>query len=302
MLGNMEKKEYCDECKKLKAECTCKKEETKECTDSGSSGAVEVPYGMPIMKRDIHKFHNFKSPKTKELSEMEGAGISAGAMYDGPIGHGKVSPMDKKNKPHDPMKIDKPRTASITAAPTKDMKAKQKGFPKFGGPEGKYVEIDEKCKRFPYCNQGDYDPKKFTFVNEIKGMKEAIQEASKKYGIPINEIKKMVAEALPVGIDFGPASTWGKSGKEEPKYVYHLVTIDRETKQPIPLKFATKKKDEFDKLKALLLGNGTQFTENKHPIESMDAPKVHEPPKDEDIYGSENDPDFGDNIFDTMKK
>ena len=267
-----------------------------------SSGSVEVPFGMPIMKRDIHKFHNFKSkkPKAKELSEMEGAGISTGAMYDGPIGHGKVSPMDKKNKPHDPMKIDKPRTASITAAPTKDMKAMSKGFPKFGGPKGKYVEIDEKCKRYPYCNQGNYDPKKFTYVEEIDGMKEAIQEASKKYGIPINEIRKMVAEALPVGIDFGPVSTWGKSGKEEPKYVYHLITIDGETKKPAPLEFATKKKDEFDKLKSLLFANGTKFQEEKHPYKDEDEPKTITSDDDDDIYGNENDPGFEDNIFDTM--
>ena len=122
-----------------------KKTEPKEQTMADASGSFESPafgatLSTPIMKRDIFRLH-----------EMEGAGISAGAMYDGPIGTaGPSSPMDKskKKKRKDPLALDEKdevgRTASITAASSKDMIATRKGFPRFGGPGAKFVEIDKR--------------------------------------------------------------------------------------------------------------------------------------------------------------
>jgi hypothetical protein len=166
-----------------------KKLETKEQTDASCSGSFEGPLSMPILKRDIHK-----------LAEQMDTGVSAGSQYDGPIGTaGPSSPMDKRKKRRkDPLALDeKSKTASITAASTKDMISTKKGFPKFGGPDAKFVEIDARCKTYPYCNQGfDSDGawKKFDNIKltEIEGMKEAIEEASKKYGISLKEVVKMI--------------------------------------------------------------------------------------------------------------
>jgi hypothetical protein len=196
-----------------------KKMEAKEQTGADASGSVEGPiFGKTILKKDIHKLHNFK-PKDM-IKEMD-AGVSAGAMYDGPIGTaGPSSPMDKTvKKRKDPLALDeKTRTASITAASTKGMKSTKKGFPRFGGPNAKFVEIDSKCKKFPYCNQGDGD-NKLKFVNENPEMKKAIQEAAKKYGVSIQEVEKMVVEALPVGM-FDDSNTkafrsWTDKGKKD---------------------------------------------------------------------------------------
>ena len=81
-LDSMEKK-----AKKVK--------EPKECTGADASGSFEAPaFGGAIMKRDIHKLHNFN-----KINEVADSGISAGAMYDGPIGTaGPSSPMDRKKK------------------------------------------------------------------------------------------------------------------------------------------------------------------------------------------------------------
>ncbi len=149
-----------------------KKVESKESTGASSAGAYSAPaFSGPILKRDIHKFHN------SDLSEALG-GTEMGS-YDVPF-LGKT-PKGRK----DPMKIEGPKSISKSRA------VKDKSFPKWGGPGGIYIKIKEKCKKFPYCNQGD--------INAIEVLKESIDSVSKKYSIPkelleeivINEIKKI---------------------------------------------------------------------------------------------------------------
>ena len=48
-----------------------------------------------------------------------------------------------------PLKIDGPKSIY------KNRAVKDKKFPRFGGPDAVFVKIKEKCKKFPYCNQGD---------------------------------------------------------------------------------------------------------------------------------------------------
>jgi hypothetical protein len=149
-----------------------KKIESKESTGASSAGAYSAPaFSGPILKRDIHKFHN------SNLSEALG-GTEMGS-YDVPfLG---TTPKGRKN----PLKIDGPDSIKKSRA------VKDKNFPKWGGPGGIYIKIKEKCKKFPYCNQGD--------INAIEVLKESIDSVSKKYSIPkelleeivINEIKKI---------------------------------------------------------------------------------------------------------------
>jgi hypothetical protein len=286
-----------------------KKVEPKEQTMSDASGSYEGTLSSPITrpigklfeikKKDIS---NFKS-KEQEVKEQMNAGVSAVAAFDGPIGTaGPSSPMDKTKKYRkDPLKIDNTESkmggASITGASSKDMIATKKGFPRFGGPDGKFVEINVRCKTYPYCDQGASSDKAWGRPNPIK-LKEAIQEAAKKYGISVKQVEKIVTEALPVGIDFSPALAWGKRNKEVvDKFLYHLVTIDPETKQPMPLEFKTKDESKFIKLKSMLHDNGTKFHEEKYPIKDEGDVKVSNLP-DED-----NDADFADDddIFANMK-
>lgn len=256
----MEKKLYCKVCMKLKDKCTCpKQEETKEQTMSDSSGAFEAPiFGKTILKRDIHKIPNFVTKKSDVKEQMDSS-VSAGAQYDAPIGTaGPSSPMDhKKKKRKDPLALDEKdevtRTASITAASTPDMISTKKGFPKFGGPGAKFVEINSKCKKFPYCNQGADSDGAWKHVTNIK-LKEAIQEASKKYGISIAEVTKIVSEALPSGMldDPGNKKAMKSWTEKEPTIMYHITT-------PEPLEIKTDDEIEVAKLKMLFYKHDVRF-------------------------------------------
>ena len=219
-------------------EKSLKKKETKEQMDASAAGSYEAPLSSPIT-RTISGVHEMTK---KEFTEQMDAGISAGAMYDAPIGTaGPSSPMDKvKKKRKNPLKIDNAEStrggASITGSSTKDMISTKKGFPKFGGPEGKFVEIDNKCKTFPYCDQGASSDKAFKGrtnpikLKEIIELRKTIQEVSQKHQIPIDEVTEMVvdrlmSEGLPVGMfdtsNLDAISSWGRP--KEKKKVRFIV-------------------------------------------------------------------------------
>lgn len=154
-----------------------KKKETKESTDAGSSGSFSGPaFGGGITKREIYKIHNAKLHEEVEMGEATDA--SSSGSYDVPL-FGKT-PKGNRN----PLKIDGPDSIY------KGRAVKDKKFPKYGGPNGIYVKIKEKCKKFPYCNQGNTGA--LEFIKEDSEIKEAINEISKKYGIPRNEVEKIV--------------------------------------------------------------------------------------------------------------
>jgi hypothetical protein len=151
--------------------------ETKESTDAGSSGSFSGPaFGGSITKREIYKIHNAKLHEEVEMGEATDSSSSGG--YDVPL-FGKT-PKGNRN----PLKIDGPDSIY------KGRAVKDKKFPKYGGPEGIYVKVKEKCKKFPYCNQGNTGA--LEFIKEDKEINEAINEISKKYGIPRNEVEKIV--------------------------------------------------------------------------------------------------------------
>jgi hypothetical protein len=153
------------------------KTETKESTDAGSSGSFSGPvFGGGITKREIYKIHNAKLHEEVEMGEATDA--SSSGSYDVPL-FGKT-PKGNRN----PLKIDGPNSIY------KGRAVKDKKFPKYGGPDGVYVKIKEKCKKFPYCNQGNTGV--LEFIKEDSEIKDAINEISKKYGIPRKEVEKIV--------------------------------------------------------------------------------------------------------------
>ena len=68
-----------------------------------------------------------------------------------------------------------------------------KNFPKFGGSGGKYVKVKEKCKTFPYCNQGDISSLDFY---EDDRLRESIDKVVKKTGLPKKYVEKLVVENI----------------------------------------------------------------------------------------------------------
>jgi hypothetical protein len=57
-------------------------------------------------------------------------------------------------------------------------------------PGGKFVQVKKKCKKFPYCNQGDIKALKI-FENE--NVKKAIKNISERHNISENVIKTIIA-------------------------------------------------------------------------------------------------------------
>jgi hypothetical protein len=158
------------------------KKETKESMGAGGSGSFEGPvFSDVVLKKDIHKFHNSNlKEQQEEVGEATDASSSGG--YDVPL-FGKT-PKGRRN----PLKIYGPDSIYKGRAVT------DKKFPKWGGPGGVFVKIKEKCKKFPYCNQGDTGA--LEFIKEDKEIVQAITETSKKYGIPYKEMEKIVLNEI----------------------------------------------------------------------------------------------------------
>jgi hypothetical protein len=149
-------------------------------TDTGSSGAIEGPLfgNIKPLKRPIGTIHNANlNESEEEIDEMTDS--SSSGQFDVPA-FGKTT----KGGRRDPLKVDGPDSIY------KGRAVKDKKFPKWGGPGGVFVKVKEKCKKFPYCNQGNTGA--LEFIKEDESIKDAITEVSKKYGIPYKEIEKIV--------------------------------------------------------------------------------------------------------------
>lgn len=158
------------------------KKEVKE-TGADSSGSFSGPLmngSGDVIKRKISKIPNFE-PNEQELGEVTDA--SSSGAFDVPA-FGKSTSGGRR----DPLKIDGPDSIY------KGRAVKDKNFPKWGGPGGVFVKIKEKCKKFPYCNQGNTGA--IEFIKEDKEIQDAINEVSKNTGIPKNEIQKIVLNEI----------------------------------------------------------------------------------------------------------
>jgi hypothetical protein len=132
------------------------KKETKEVTGTGaSSGSYVGPFSMDSK---FAQKSNEETPKKVEANEVTGA--SSSGQYSGPAIWAKSSS-------------------------PKDWQPSRK--PQYKG--GEFVKVKGKCKRFPYCNQGDIKALKMW---ENKNVSEAIKSASKKLNLSETTIKAIL--------------------------------------------------------------------------------------------------------------
>lgn len=149
------------------------KEENKEATASGSAGGYETLFGAPGADSNIDLNSNVDPTKVKTVREQtekveatEATSSSSTGQYNQPAIWAKS--LSKKN---------------WRGASTKYM------------PGAKRVQVKKKCKKFPYCNQGDIKALKI-FENE--SVQNAIDSVSSNYkldkefisDIIFNEIRK----------------------------------------------------------------------------------------------------------------
>jgi hypothetical protein len=144
------------------------KQETKEMTGSGSAGGYSSPLFGREMKESVCKICDMKNCKcqdkkhgnTPRRETKEATGSASSGQYSGP---------------------------SIWAKSTnkKDWGPKRKTQI----PGGKFVQVKKKCKKFPYCNQGDINALRI-FENET--LSKVINDLSYRYQIHEDFIKKII--------------------------------------------------------------------------------------------------------------
>jgi len=116
--------------------------------------------------------------KLKKIEATEATGTASAGAYDVAFGAPKK----------DPLKLSNPKTVDKELRSVRDKK-----FPKLGGPGSTYVRIKDKCKKFPYCNQGDINALEFF---ENKTIKSVIQNVSKQTNLQEFVIKNIIAKEL----------------------------------------------------------------------------------------------------------
>lgn len=158
------------------------KEEVKE-TGADSSGSFEgSAFGGDgdVIKRKISKIPNFE-PNEQELEEVTDS--SSSGAFDVPA-FGKSTTGGRR----DPLKIDGPDSIY------KGRAVKDKNFPKWGGPDSVFVKVKEKCKKYPYCNQGNTGA--IEFISEDKEIQQIISEISKTYGLPRKQVENIILNEI----------------------------------------------------------------------------------------------------------
>jgi hypothetical protein len=139
------------------------KEETKEATGSGSSGA----YSAPVFGGD-NAFWERSRNETPKLKESDVEKVEAKeATTSGSVGGYETPAMWAKS------------TSKKDWGPSRKTQI----------PGGGFVKIKKKCTKFPYCNQGDISNLK---ISKNESVKEAIDSVAKKMGISPNVIKTIL--------------------------------------------------------------------------------------------------------------
>ena len=122
--------------------------------------------------------------------------------YAGPCCSGKDSVRDTRDTYHksDDVEVEMGEatsTASSGAYVTPRFWAKNKKNQRFSTerwmPGAQYVKVKDKCKKFPYCNQGDINALK---IWEQDIMKESAKKVAKKTGKSESEVREMVEKEI----------------------------------------------------------------------------------------------------------
>ena len=158
------------------------KEETKEATGSGSSGAYSAPLfgGEPdefIKKseKETPKLETKEQKKklkkvVKETEEVEKVEATE-ATGSGSVGGYESPAMWEKS------------TKKKDWGPSRKTQI----------PGGGFVKIKKKCTKFPYCNQGDINNIK---ISKNESLQDAIKNVSKKMKISEERIKNILEQEM----------------------------------------------------------------------------------------------------------
>jgi hypothetical protein len=132
------------------------------------------------------KAHCQGKHKKTETDESTGSGSAGG--FSAPL-FGKNE--TKKVEATEATGVSSSGQYSTTAAWAKSTNKKDwMGKSKPQIPGGKFVQVKKKCKKFPYCNQGDIKALK---IYENETVKKAIKNISERHNISENVIKSIIS-------------------------------------------------------------------------------------------------------------
>jgi len=145
-----------------KAHCQGKKK--KENNEAASTGGSTGAFSGPIAFKDSEFLRNSLKKDTKKVETKEATGSSSTGSYSQPSIWAKS--MSKKNF---------------------------RGYDKPMVPGGKFVTVKKKCKKFPYCNQGDIKALKI-FESEV--VKNVIKNLAKKHNLSESYVKFIIQNQM----------------------------------------------------------------------------------------------------------
>ena len=164
-----------------KAHCQGRKKETKE---QGASSAGS--YSGPLFSETKQEMQE----KCWTGFEQKGMKKKGNRMVPNCVREGKKGDI-KKVEATEATDSGSSGSFETNAAWAKSTSKKDwRGKSKTQIPGGKFVQVKKKCKKFPYCNQGDIKALKI-FENE--NVKKAIKNISERHNISENVIKTIIA-------------------------------------------------------------------------------------------------------------
>ena len=154
---------------------------------------------------EIAMDHLFEDPKyydkLEKIESKESTGSGSDGGFVGPVGFNPKSKFVKDSFKETPKKVESNEATGsgsagsyvTPAAWAKTMnKGDWRGKSKTQIPGGQFVQVKKKCKKFPYCNQGDI---------KALNLSETIKKISLKYGISENVVRDILK------LEFGNNST-----------------------------------------------------------------------------------------------
>jgi len=143
------------------------------------------------LKNQLNKGMKVEMEHTKDKQRAKE--IAMDHLFEDPKYYDKLEKIEgKKTETKEATGASSAGQYSTPAAWAKSTKKKDwRGKSKTQIPGGKFVQVKKKCKKFPYCNQGDINALKI-FENET--LKRVITKISEKHNISENTIKRIIYE------------------------------------------------------------------------------------------------------------
>lgn len=158
------------------------------------NAGVDVSLGVSALKRSLGETKTKKKKKDGETDESTGSGSAGG--YSQPLFTTTKKEVEEITKVEATEATGSASSGSYStpAAWSKSTNKKDwRGKSKTQIPGGKFVQVKKKCKKFPYCNQGDIGS--LNFSNENVGDR-VIKTLSEKYNLSENVIRTILSNHL----------------------------------------------------------------------------------------------------------